>query len=201
MPRYQPVHADAIAFGRIFISNPDLPRRLQHGYPLTPYNRATFYGGEEKGYTDYPAHDELEQAWRSLIRHCEAKRSNPCTATQQWIQRRFAPRNDVARQALAWRKPATAAGRLHRPMPVRQDQPSRSTFRRAGPGMITPPPAAARMARPTRPMSAAGASVFASQRRGRDHALRGQGDENRAQLLLAVRHAAVSTSAPARRTW
>jgi len=30
-------HADAIAFGRIFISNPDLPRRLQHGFPLTPY--------------------------------------------------------------------------------------------------------------------------------------------------------------------
>jgi N-ethylmaleimide reductase len=55
-------HADAIAFGRIFISNPDLPRRLQQGYPLTPYNRATFYGGEERGYTDYPDHDELEQA-------------------------------------------------------------------------------------------------------------------------------------------
>jgi N-ethylmaleimide reductase len=55
-------HADAIAFGRIFISNPDLPRRLQRGFPLTPYNRATFYGGEETGYTDYPVHDELEQA-------------------------------------------------------------------------------------------------------------------------------------------
>ncbi|MCA6126157.1 alkene reductase [Bradyrhizobium sp. WSM 1704] len=55
-------HADAIAFGRYFISNPDLPRRLQRGYPLTPYNRATFYGGEEKGYTDYPVHDELAQA-------------------------------------------------------------------------------------------------------------------------------------------
>jgi N-ethylmaleimide reductase len=55
-------HADAIAFGRIFISNPDLPRRLQRGFPLTPYNRATFYGGEEVGYTDYPVHDELEQA-------------------------------------------------------------------------------------------------------------------------------------------
>jgi N-ethylmaleimide reductase len=55
-------HADAIAFGRIFISNPDLPRRLQHGYPLTPYNRATFYGGEENGYTDYPANDALQQA-------------------------------------------------------------------------------------------------------------------------------------------
>jgi N-ethylmaleimide reductase len=54
-------HADAIAFGRIFISNPDLPRRLRLGYPLTPYNRATFYGGEEAGYTDYPGYDELAQ--------------------------------------------------------------------------------------------------------------------------------------------
>src|ERR1700736_1485157 len=55
-------HADAIAFGRIFISNPDLPRRLQRGFPLTPYNRATFYGGDVTGYTDYPEHDELEEA-------------------------------------------------------------------------------------------------------------------------------------------
>ena len=55
-------HADAIAFGRIFISNPDLPRRLQLSFPLTPYNRATFYGGEEIGYTDYPVYGELEQA-------------------------------------------------------------------------------------------------------------------------------------------
>ncbi len=55
-------HADAIAFGRIFISNPDLPRRLREGLPLTPYNRATFYGGEEKGYTDYPVYGELEPA-------------------------------------------------------------------------------------------------------------------------------------------
>jgi N-ethylmaleimide reductase len=55
-------HADAIAFGRIFISNPDLPRRLRHGFPLTPYNRATFYGGEAVGYTDYPVYDELAPA-------------------------------------------------------------------------------------------------------------------------------------------
>ena len=55
-------HADAIAFGRIFISNPDLPRRLQHGYPLTPYNRATFYGGEDAGYTDYPVYAEMAPA-------------------------------------------------------------------------------------------------------------------------------------------
>ena len=55
-------HADAIAFGRTFISNPDLPRRLQHDFPLTPYNRVTFYGGEEAGYTDYPVYGELEPA-------------------------------------------------------------------------------------------------------------------------------------------
>ncbi len=55
-------HADAIAFGRIFISNPDLPRRLREGFPLTPYNRATFYGGEAAGYTDYPVYRELEPA-------------------------------------------------------------------------------------------------------------------------------------------
>ena len=52
-------HADAVAFGRIFISNPDLPRRLQRGFPLTPYNRKTFYGGDVEGYTDYPEHNEL----------------------------------------------------------------------------------------------------------------------------------------------
>jgi N-ethylmaleimide reductase len=55
-------HADAVAFGRIFISNPDLPRRLRGGFPLTPYNRATFYGGEAAGYTDYPVYGELERA-------------------------------------------------------------------------------------------------------------------------------------------
>jgi N-ethylmaleimide reductase len=55
-------HADAIAFGRIFISNPDLPNRLVHDHPLTPYNRATFYGGEAAGYTDYPEYDALEKA-------------------------------------------------------------------------------------------------------------------------------------------
>jgi N-ethylmaleimide reductase len=55
-------HADAVAFGRIFISNPDLPRRLREGFPITPYNRATFYGGDVAGYTDYPAYDEIAPA-------------------------------------------------------------------------------------------------------------------------------------------
>jgi N-ethylmaleimide reductase len=48
-------HADAIAFGRLFISNPDLPQRLRLGAALTPYDRKTFYGGGEQGYVDYPS--------------------------------------------------------------------------------------------------------------------------------------------------
>ena len=55
-------YADAIAFGRHFISNPDLPARIKHGVALTPYNRATFYGGEEAGYTDYPVHGDRQPA-------------------------------------------------------------------------------------------------------------------------------------------
>ncbi len=51
-------HADAIAFGRSFIANPDLPQRLKAGAPLNPYNRATFYGGDAEGYTDYPSLDD-----------------------------------------------------------------------------------------------------------------------------------------------
>ncbi|WP_191058291.1 alkene reductase [Geminicoccus harenae] len=46
--------ADAIAFGRSFIANPDLPERLRRNAPLNQHVRATFYGGERQGYTDYP---------------------------------------------------------------------------------------------------------------------------------------------------
>lgn len=45
---------DAVAFGRLYIANPDLPERIKAGAALNKYNRATFYGGAEKGYTDYP---------------------------------------------------------------------------------------------------------------------------------------------------
>ncbi len=47
--------ADAIAFGRHFIANPDLPGRLQAKVPLNEYNRKTFYGGGAAGYVDYPS--------------------------------------------------------------------------------------------------------------------------------------------------
>jgi N-ethylmaleimide reductase len=46
--------ADLVAFGRHFSSNPDLPYRLQHDVPLTPYVRAAFWGGSEKDYIDFP---------------------------------------------------------------------------------------------------------------------------------------------------
>jgi N-ethylmaleimide reductase len=46
--------ADLVAFGRHFIANPDLPERLRRNLPLNPYDRATFFGGTEVGYTDYP---------------------------------------------------------------------------------------------------------------------------------------------------
>lgn len=45
---------DAVAFGRLYLANPDLPERIRAGADLNKYNRATFYGGTEKGYTDYP---------------------------------------------------------------------------------------------------------------------------------------------------
>jgi N-ethylmaleimide reductase len=48
--------ASLIAFGRHFIANPDLPRRIELGLPLNPYDRSTFYGYDARGYTDYPAY-------------------------------------------------------------------------------------------------------------------------------------------------
>jgi N-ethylmaleimide reductase len=47
--------ADAIAYGRLYISNPDLAERFAKNAPLNHYDRGTFYGGAEKGYTDYPS--------------------------------------------------------------------------------------------------------------------------------------------------
>jgi N-ethylmaleimide reductase len=51
-------HADAIAFGRLFIANPDLVERIKENHPLNPPDRSTFYGGADHGYTDYKAFEE-----------------------------------------------------------------------------------------------------------------------------------------------
>jgi N-ethylmaleimide reductase len=54
--------ADLIAFGKPFISNPDLVERLKKGAPLDEWDKATFYGGGAKGYTDYPTLQAKEAA-------------------------------------------------------------------------------------------------------------------------------------------
>src|SRR6476469_8625499 len=50
--------ADAVAVGRLFLANPDLPRRWGTGAELNEPNADTFYGGGAEGYTDYPALDD-----------------------------------------------------------------------------------------------------------------------------------------------
>lgn len=52
--------ADAVAFGKPFISNPDLVERFENHDPLAEYDTATFYTPGEKGYTDYPSYQEQE---------------------------------------------------------------------------------------------------------------------------------------------
>lgn len=52
--------ADAIAFGRPFLANPDLPERLRTGAPLNKDNMATWYSQGEEGYIDYPALEAVE---------------------------------------------------------------------------------------------------------------------------------------------
>ncbi|WP_131736079.1 alkene reductase [Actinomadura roseirufa] len=47
--------ADAIAFATLWLANPDLPARLKAGGPFNEADPSTFYGGDQRGYTDYPA--------------------------------------------------------------------------------------------------------------------------------------------------
>lgn len=50
--------ADLVAFGRHFIANPDLPKRIELGLPLNPYDRSTFYAFDGRGYVDYPFYQQ-----------------------------------------------------------------------------------------------------------------------------------------------
>jgi N-ethylmaleimide reductase len=56
--------ADAVAFGRLFIANPDLPRRIELGAALNPHDRSTFYTRGAEGYLDYPTLEQIEAAAR-----------------------------------------------------------------------------------------------------------------------------------------
>jgi len=51
---------DAIAFGRLFLANPDLPKRFKLDAPLNDWDSDTFYGGDAKGYIDYPTLEEVK---------------------------------------------------------------------------------------------------------------------------------------------
>lgn len=62
MARAASGEADLIAIGRPFISNPDLVERLQADASLNEGDQATFYGGGDTGFTDYPALEQLETA-------------------------------------------------------------------------------------------------------------------------------------------
>jgi N-ethylmaleimide reductase len=50
--------ADLVAFGRDFVANPDLPKRIKLGLGLNEYDRETFYTFDSRGYTDYPLYEE-----------------------------------------------------------------------------------------------------------------------------------------------
>lgn len=49
--------ADMLSYGALFLANPDLPARLARGGPFNSPERATYYGGGDRGYTDYPLLD------------------------------------------------------------------------------------------------------------------------------------------------
>jgi 2,4-dienoyl-CoA reductase-like NADH-dependent reductase (Old Yellow Enzyme family) len=66
LPRAEKVlaegNADAVAFGKLFIANPDLVRRFREHAPLNAWDTATFYAGGPSGYTDYPALESTSAA-------------------------------------------------------------------------------------------------------------------------------------------
>jgi N-ethylmaleimide reductase len=53
--------ADLIAFGQLFIANPDLVERFRRNAVLNPPDSSSFYGGTEKSYIDYPTLDEVQE--------------------------------------------------------------------------------------------------------------------------------------------
>lgn len=46
--------ADAVSLASLWLANPDLPRRIRSGGPFNPPDTSTYFGGDHRGYTDYP---------------------------------------------------------------------------------------------------------------------------------------------------
>ena len=59
--------ADFVSFGKLFLANPDLPLRFARSAPLNVPDRGSFYGGDDRGYIDYPFLDEPGPALRRLV--------------------------------------------------------------------------------------------------------------------------------------
>lgn len=59
--------ATLVSFGRPFTSNPDLPYRIEHNLPFTPYDRNTFYAFDAKGYTDWPTYEDYAASKESVL--------------------------------------------------------------------------------------------------------------------------------------
>jgi N-ethylmaleimide reductase len=59
--------ADFVSFGKLFLANPDLPLRFARSAPLNVQDRGSFYGGDDRGYIDYPFLDEPGPALRRLV--------------------------------------------------------------------------------------------------------------------------------------
>ncbi len=59
--------ADLVAFGRHFVANPDLPKRIRLGLPLNAYDRDTFYTFDARGYTDYPFYEQRSASLASTL--------------------------------------------------------------------------------------------------------------------------------------
>jgi N-ethylmaleimide reductase len=53
-------HTDLVSFASLYISNPDLVERFTTGAELTVADQSTYYGGDEKGYTDYPLMGKIQ---------------------------------------------------------------------------------------------------------------------------------------------
>jgi N-ethylmaleimide reductase len=59
--------ADFVSFGKLFLANPDLPLRIARRAPLNVPDRGSFYGGDDRGYIDYPFLEEPAPALRRLV--------------------------------------------------------------------------------------------------------------------------------------
>lgn len=150
--------ADLIAFGSSFLANPDLPERLRTGAAPNAPDAKTFYGGDARGYTDYPYAARTRRSGGSMGRRrgdapppsvTAASVASPRTATVTAARSRAAEASctsaaTAAERAASGAVPARrcAASRIW--LPARSKRRVRAPRRRRGPAPPRWPPAAHR---------------------------------------------------------